>query len=449
MSGAGWYLIGGMVFIVMACAATVLKRLPLSSSMLYLAIGFMLGPAVANVIELDLLRNTKVLEYLTEAAVLISLFCAGLKLRVPLRDRRWIPPLRLATISMVLSIALVAAVGCALGLPLGAAVLLGAILAPTDPVLASDVQLDDAGDRDRLRFSLTTEAGLNDGTAFPFVMLGLGLLGLHELGTYGWRWISVDLIWASVGGLAIGAILGTLVARFVLYLRQAHKESVGTDDFLALGLIAVAYAAALFAHAYGFLAVFAAGVALRRIEAAAATSADLPQKDPPVGEASVGIKPSDQHKEPHIATDPRTASAHMAEQVLGFNVQLERMTEVVIVIVLGLLLSAARITWISVLFAVAVLFVIRPVSTYLGLIRTPSTPAQKRLIGWFGIRGVGSMYYLAYAGTHGLESGLAEQLFSLVITTVAASVVLHGTSVTPLMRWYQKRRQERAVVHSA
>lgn len=444
MSGAGWYLIGGIVFIVMACAATVLKRLPLSSSMLYLAIGFTLGPSVANVIELGLLRNTKVLEYLTEAAVLISLFAAGLKLRVPLRDRRWIPPLRLATISMLVSITLVAAVGCAMGLPLGAAVLLGAILAPTDPVLASDVQLDDAGDRDRLRFSLTAEAGLNDGTAFPFVMLGLGLLGLHDLGTYGWRWIGVDLIWASVGGLAIGAILGTLVARFILYLRQAHKESVGTDDFLALGLIAIAYAAALWAHAYGFLAVFAAGVALRRVEVAGSTSVDLPEEN-----ASLAAKPSEENKEPHIATDPRTASAHMAEQVLGFNVQLERMTEVVIVIVLGILLSAARITWISVAFSVAVLFLIRPVSTYLGLIRTPSTPAQKRLIGWFGIRGVGSMYYLAYAGTHGLGSGLAEHLFSLVITTVAASVLLHGTSVTPLMKWYQRTRQDRAVVHSA
>ena len=124
----------------------------------------------------------------------------------------------------------------------------------------------DPDDRDRMRFGLTGEAGLNDGTAFPFVMLGLGLLGLHELGACGWRWVAVDLVWAVAAGLGVGVGSARSSAAASCYLRRTHKEAVGSDDFLALGLIALAYGSALLAHAYGFLAVFAAGVALRRIE---------------------------------------------------------------------------------------------------------------------------------------------------------------------------------------
>src|SRR5919206_497446 len=134
---------------------------------------------------------------LTPSAVLISLFTAGLKLRTALTDHRWRLPVRLAVESMIVTVGLITLVGVVgLGLPLGAAVLLGAILAPTDPVLASDVQVEGPTDQDRLRFGLTGEAGLNDGTAFPFVMLGLGLIGLHELGQAGWRWFAVDVVWA-------------------------------------------------------------------------------------------------------------------------------------------------------------------------------------------------------------------------------------------------------------
>ena len=153
-----------------------------------------------------------------------------------------------------------------LGLSWGAAVLLGAVLAPTDPVLASDVQVEHAADRDRLRFSLTGEAGMNDGTAFPFVMLGLWLMNLHAPGTSIWRWMAVDLVWAVAGGLGVGTLIGTLVGQLVIYLRRKHRVALGLDEFLSLGLIGLSYGLALAAHAYGFLAVFAAGLALRRIE---------------------------------------------------------------------------------------------------------------------------------------------------------------------------------------
>ncbi|HEX8672461.1 MAG TPA: cation:proton antiporter, partial [Longimicrobium sp.] len=267
MKGAIWFLVVGVLLVAMALSRSIVARLPLSTAMLYLAAGFALGPYGAGLLSLDVYEQSAMWERVTEIAILVSLFAAGLKLRTPLHDGRWILPVRLATLSMSITVGLVTVLGVfAMGLPVGAAVLLGAILAPTDPVLASDVQVTHAADRDRLRFGLTGEAGLNDGSAFPFVMLGLGLLGLHEMGDMGWRWFAVDLVWAVVSGLAVGAVLGTLVGRLVLHLRRVHREAVGLDDFLALGLIAFAYGTALLVHGYGFLAVFAAGLALRRIE---------------------------------------------------------------------------------------------------------------------------------------------------------------------------------------
>src|SRR3990167_7688025 len=121
---------------------------------------------------------------------------------VPFSFVRWRTPILLATVSMAVAVALVAAFACyVLGLPLGAGVLLGAIVAPTDPVLATDVQIRHPGDRDQLRFTLTCEAGMNDGSAFPFVMLGLGLLGLHGLGDWGLRWMVVEMVWATVSAV--------------------------------------------------------------------------------------------------------------------------------------------------------------------------------------------------------------------------------------------------------
>jgi NhaP-type Na+/H+ or K+/H+ antiporter len=306
-------------------------------------------------------------------------------------------------------------------------VLLGAVLAPTDPVLASDVQVHDATDRDRLRFALTGEAGLNDGTAFPFVMLGLGLLGLHELGESSWRWVAVDLAWATAGGLAVGWALGTLVARLVLYLRRHHQEAVGLDDFLALGLIALAYGAALLVHAYGFLAVFAAGLALRRVER------DASGERPPEEVLAAARQGDD------AATHPQKAPAYMAEAVLGVNRQLERIGEVAVVVLLGGLLSAVTPTPELLWFVPLLLLVIRPAAVALGLLGTRSSREQRALIGWFGIRGVGSMYYLTFAIVRGLPEDLARTLVSLTLATVAVSVVAHGVSVTPLMNRYRSR----------
>ena len=257
-------IVVGVLLIAMTMGGSFIARLPLSAAMLYLAVGYGIGPAALGLVTLHPLRDAALLERLTEIAVLISLFTVGFKLELPLSDARWRIPVQLASVSMLITVAAIAALGVlVMDLSLGASVLLGAILAPTDPVLASDVQVANPGDRDRLRFGLTGEGGLNDGTAFPFVMLGLGLLSLHELGAGWWRWWALDVVWAVVGGLAIGYVLGMLVGRSVLYLRTRHREALGADEFIAFGLIALAYGMALLCQTYGFLAVFAAGLALR------------------------------------------------------------------------------------------------------------------------------------------------------------------------------------------
>ncbi len=424
-------IIVGILLIAKTLGGSFITRLPLSAAMLYLAVGIAVGPWGWGLLKLDPFKNTVLLERLTEVALLISLFTAGMKLELPLKDRRWRIPVQLATVSMLLTVGAVTAVGVwLLDLPLGAAVLLGAILAPTDPVLASDVQMADPSDRDRLRFGLTGEGGLNDGTAFPFVMLGLGLLGLHELGDAQWRWWAVDVLWAVAGGLALGYAMGTGVGRAIIYLRTQRKEALGSDEFIALGLIALTYGLALLTLTYGFLAVFAAGLALRRIDEPTAVA---PQQPP--GETG-----------PLSAENRRAtgshAPAHMMRQVERFNSQLESFAEVAIVLVVGVLLATVSFR-IEVLWFVPLLFlVIRPISVVTGLLGTDVKPIQRRLMAWFGIRGIGSLYYLLYAISHGIAKPLAEQLLSITLAVVVTSVVAHGISVTPLMKSYEARKKQ-------
>jgi len=427
----GTFIIG-LLLIVMTMASSYLSRLPLNAAMLYLGVGVALGPLGLGLLKLNALENRVMLERLTEIAVLISLFTAGMKLELPLRDWRWRIPVQLATISMILTVGVVTALGVyGLGLSLGASVLLGAILAPTDPVLASDVQVSNPGDRDRLRFGLTGEGGLNDGTAFPFVMLGLGLLGVHELGEGGWRWWTVDVIWAVAGGLGLGYLLGALVGRVILYLRVRHQEALRSDEFIAFGLIALSYGVALLCHTYGFLAVFAAGLALRRID-------EGPQmaQPKPVETKETGSELSPEEE----AASGAEAPANMMNAVQRFNSQLESFVEVGIVLAVGVLLSTVKFER-DVLWFVPVLFlVVRPLAVYLGLIGTRVKGSQRNLISWFGIRGIGSLYYLLYAINHHIEPALAERLLSITLAVVVASIVVHGISVTPLMKHYEMRK---------
>ncbi|MDP1889402.1 MAG: cation:proton antiporter [Gemmatimonadaceae bacterium] len=424
-----WFVITGALLIGFALAGTVLKRLPVTPSMFYLAAGAWLGPWGVGLLRIDAVDDTAMLELLTEIAVIISLFTAGLKLRLPLTDRRWQGAVALAGVAMLLTIAGVTAFGIVIGLPFGAALLLGAILAPTDPVLASDVQVSSEHDAEPVRFRLTGEAGLNDGSAFPFVMLGLGLLGHHDLGFYGWRWWSIDLVWAVIAGLGVGALCGAGIARFVIYLRREHKEAVGLDEFLALGLIALSYGIALLVSGYGFLAVFAAGISVRRVERQNA------EVTPSQAVKTAALSDEEQ------ATNATTAPAYMASAVLGFNEQLERLGELAVVVVVGAMLPRIGSVGPGLVLAGVLFVVIRPIATTLALLPKRLSRAQRAFIAWFGVRGVGSIYYLAFALSHGVDGLLAYRLVDLTLVVVSASIVLHGVSVTPLMQLYSSRRR--------
>lgn len=413
MSFTFWYLALGAVFLFMAAGHAWVKRMPLTTSLVYLALGVAIGPYGLGMLTVAPISHSKILERLSEITVIVSLFSAGLKLTLPFSDKRWRLPLNLAFVSMSLTVGLIAiASHYFLMLPWGAAILLGAVLAPTDPVLASDVQVTSPEDQDRLRFSLTAEAGLNDGTAFPFIMLGLGLLGHHELGENGLRWVALDLAWPIAGGLFIGALIGLLIAILAQKVRTRGREIVVLDDFLALSLISLSYGAALAAKAYGFLAVFAAAATIRQLEL-------------------------------YMTKKKRNrSSAEMAEAVLVFNEQMERICEVVFVITLGAMLSVQMLAPKTFLVAGAVFLVIRPLSVFISTSYTKTTFFERSLISWFGIRGIGSIYYLMYALQHGLDGKLGLQLVEIVLGVVAISVVVHGISVTPLMNHYQNARSK-------
>lgn len=431
MTFAGWSLFIGVLLLSLVLLGTWLGRLPLSSAMLYLFLGWGLGPDGLNLLMPEPSRHAALLEGAAEAALLISLFAVGLQLGVPLRDRRWWLPLRLAFLSMALMVALVTAVGVwLLGLPLGAAVLLGGILAPTDPVLASGVHAEPGDSPDRLGFSLAGEGGLNDGAAFPFVMLGLGLLGLHDTGPGLWRWWGLDLLWSILGGLAIGAALGALIGRLVVYLRSRYREALGLDVFLGLGLIALAYGLAQLLLASGFLAVFASGLALQRV------------RERPLGGTEPLIAPSEAsgHAYDVLASHSHHASATMLDSVQLFNGQLEKLAELTLVLLVGAMLAYARplpaVWW----FVPMVLLLLRPLSTLPSIASEGLSGTQAAMLGWFGIRGIGSLYYLVYALNRGIGDGLADMLITLTLWTIAASIVVHGLTAQPLMRLYRARR---------
>ncbi|MCS0808883.1 sodium:proton antiporter [Massilia agilis] len=414
-----WMLFGGLTLIAMMLIGTLLARLPLSGAMIYLALGFVLGPAGVGVLMPDPWRNAAMLELGAEAALLISLFAVGLKLEVPLLDRRWIAPLRLAFVSMAITVGLIAAMGVyGLRLPLGAAVLLGGILAPTDPVLASGVQPESGHAPNPARFNLAGEGALNDGSAFPFVLLGLGLMGWHDLGARAWHWWLVDLLWATVGGTLVGAMVGGLLGTLVVFLRNRHQEALGLSEFLSLGTVAVAYGLAQLCLASGFLAVFTAGLALRRV-----------QEHPSMSQPSPVPPPSTGPVHHHV-------SAAMKREVQGFNEQIEKLAELVLVILTGAMLGYITIFPALWWFTAVSIFAVRPLSVFVGMAGSALPPHRCVVMGWFGIRGIGSVYYLMFALNHGLSGALAQQFVALTLVAVTASILLHGITAHPVMRWY-------------
>ncbi len=425
MTNAKWFLLIGLLMLTRGLAATALSRLPFTSAILYLAVGLLLGPIGLNIFYFDPLKHAAWLEVLTEIAVLISLFSAGVKMPVPVKFNRWRPPIRLAWVSMTIAVALVAAFSCFfLNLPLGAGILLGAVLAPTDPVLATDVQSRHPGDNDQLRFTLTCEAGMNDGTAFPFVMLGLGLLGLHELGENGVWWVLLDVAWATLGAVVIGVTGGALIARVVWKLRGRERKHDVLDDLVGLGLIAIVYGISLELHVWGFLAVFFAAVALRQTELSMAKESGV---KPEQLNADVA-EPVDAVADGEAAPPPIVSA-----EALVFKEHLERLSELLLVLLLGGMLFLDFWNWRAISLALFIFIVARPLSVFVGLIGTNTSWRNRWISGWFGVRGIGSLYYLMYAINHGLSEAMARDFIHLTLVVITLSILVHGASVKPLM----------------
>ena len=435
MTNAQWFMLVGALMLVMGLTFTLLKRSAFTAAMIYLVVGMAIGPSGFNLFHFNPLKESALMEVMTEAVVLISLFAAGVKMPVPFSMARWRPPILLATVSMVITVALVAAFSYyALDLPLGAAVLLGAILAPTDPVLATDVQVRHPGDRDQLRFTLTCEAGMNDGSAFPFVMLGLGLLGLHDLGDSGLRWVMIDVLWATLASIAIGVLAGVALARLGWALRREPHQHVLLDDFLGLGLIGVVYGLTVMMHAWGFLAVFFAAVALRQTElklaraARAALNEDLERHPTAPGALAT-----------EDATQAPESVQTVSEGSLVFKEHLERLSELVLILLIGGTLFLNSWTWEAIGLGLFLFVVARPLSVLAGLMGTGTAWRLRYMTSWFGVRGIGSLYYLMYAIQHGLPEPIALRMIQLTLVVVTLSIFLHGMSVKPLMGHFWRR----------
>lgn len=371
-----------------------------SASIIYLG----LGAGAAVVIQLvdvgwvDPLEDYELLEHLTELAVVIALFATGLKLDRPLTLGSWAGVIRLIAIAMPLTIAAIALFGTqVMGLSLGAAIVLGAILAPTDPVLAGDIGVGPPGDEEEHEpnFSITGEAGLNDGMALPFLFLGLFVA---DQGGSGWagEWVLADVAYAVTVAFAIGAAFGYGTAALAVALRDRDLLAKAFDAWLAIPTVLCIYGAAEVAGAYGFVAAFVGGVAFRRFE----------------------------HGHRY------NRSVHDGAETV------EKFGELAVVLVLGSMLTFAGLGapgpegW---LLVPVLLLVIRPAAVILALAFSTQLRAERAFVGWFGVRGIGSLYYAAIAvGSGVLSEGEIEAVVWTAIAVVIVSIVAHGATASPL-----------------
>lgn len=395
-------LVIGLLLLGVTLGSGWIARLPLSYALIYLLVGIFLGPYGVGLIKLR--PDAQFLEKLTEIVVLVSVYSCGLKMNRTLKPWAWKTTARLIGFLMPISILALAGVGhWLLGLSWAVAVLLGAILSPTDPVLASEVQLSDVEDKDELRFGLTSEGGLNDALAFPFVYFGLFWLKDNNWDNWFKNWVAVDLIWA----IAAGIVMGILVARVLVWIdrrvQRFRKVDELMEDFVALSTILLTYSLTELVNGYGFLAVFVAGVVVQ-------------------------------------ARYFNEQEKRLAQ--IEFSERIEKLLEVGTILILGSLLlfePMFKYAGQSLLVAGLLFFVIRPVGVWISMLGSGVPRPLLLLFGWFGIRGVGSLYYLCYAFGNGLKGETGEKIAWITYTTVTISVIFHGISSTPLMNWYERK----------
>jgi sodium/hydrogen antiporter len=401
----------GVVVLLTAWLPMVVKELPLSLPILCVALGAGLFGCINVGAAPSPLEHADVTERLTELVVIVALMGAGLKLDAPLGRATAGPVVRVLLIGMPLTILAIALLSVGLlGVGLAAALLLGAALAPTDPVLASDVQVGPPGEggEDQVRFTLTAEAGLNDGLAFPFVHLAIALaLVVPEGDVPVWHWLSVDVAWKLLGGGAIGFALGRFLGWLTFRLPNRARLSRTGDGFVALGITALAYSVAEIAHTYGFISVFIAALAFRGTE--------------------------------------RRHRYH--EKLHEFVEQIERLLLMLLLVLFGGALAAGGLLrdlgWATVLFALVTIFLVRPLAGWLSLAGSGIGTSERVVIAFFGIRGVGTVYYLAFAATRAPWED-TPLLWSAASLVILLSIMMHGTTVTPVMRWVDRRRERLA-----
>jgi NhaP-type Na+/H+ or K+/H+ antiporter len=407
---SAWALLFGAVLVALTLAEKPLRRLPLSPAVIYLGIGWSAAALLGSPLDpasSALADRAPALPLAIELAVLVSLLAVGLRLRVPSTIHAWSPALWLAVPGMAITVALgTLAAAWLLDLAWPAALLLASIAAPTDPVLASEVQIRSRADGDAVRLALTAEGGLNDGTALPAVMLALGWMGLHDLGEGGSRWLLHDVVWAIGGGLVIGVALGHAVGA-ALKKRTLDGDPLLRDELVYIGVLMLAFGLARLTSTSTFVVTFAAGAALL-----------LPFRD--------------------AATAPE--GRNLAQRMDDFGARVERVIEAASVLAVGGVLYAVQPGWREVVFGVLLAVIVRPIAVWAVLRRRSMLSSQRRLVAWFGIRGIGTVYYLAYALESGVSGSTGGTLIQASLAAVAVSVLLHGISATPLMGTYQRGR---------
>lgn len=380
----------------------VLSRQPLSYPIIFVAGGAILFSLPFGLPDADPITHAEGVEILTEIGVITALMGAGLAInRVP-GWKSWSSTVKLLAITMPLTIAAIAGLGWwVLGLTPAAAVLLGAVLAPTDPVLASDVQVrgPESDDDDDVRFSLTSEAGLNDGLAFPFTNLAI-LIALEGFSSPTWLddFLLVELAYKVVVGLLGGIIVGRGLA-WAIFARQSPLPGI-RDGMIALAATLIAYAGTEMVGGYGFLAVFVAAVVIRNQE----------------------------RKHSYL------------EVMHQFSAQIERLLSAIVLILFGGALASGilqYLDWRGILVAIAIVLLVRPAAGMLGLARSKMSRPERGAVAFFGIRGVGSFYYLAYASNQ-VEFIQVEQVWAVTALVVAISIVVHGVSATPAMAYIDR-----------
>ncbi|RWZ51545.1 sodium:proton antiporter [Labedella phragmitis] len=404
----------GLATLAAALLPRVLGRLPVSMPMVFLGAGILGFALMPNLPDPSPMEHPEVALHLTEICVIVSLMGAGLAINRAPSLRGWSSTWRLLSITMPLSMLAVGVLGWAvLGLGLASAVLLAAALAPTDPVLATEVQVsepvtDAEAEDDEARFALTSEAGLNDGLAFPFTYAAIAL-SLAGAGSASWlgEWFLADVLWRLALGVGIGYLTGRLLGRlFFSSLSERLGLTEKAEGFVALAATFLAYGATESAEGYGFIAVFVCATALRASE-----------------------------------------RAHGYHSVLHkFVEQIERLLTVAVVVLLGG--SVARgaldsIGWVDVLVVAVILVIVRPVAGYIGLSPGKTGPKERAVISFFGVRGVGSLFYIAFALQEGEFPG-GEHLWALTSLVVIGSIVLHGATATPIMAMLDRRRARAA-----